>query len=315
MFHISKITIKKYRCIENQVIDFTYQGQLKKNYGNKLNFIQKKEHKFSPVLAFFGANNVGKTSILDSLIENNLILRTYSNDIIKITQLKDKVIQIETDILLIEVISNKEFSLDCSSKKIVIDSVLHIMRHCVFYCEVEWGEINEDVVNFLLDKVFRSENIKIKVIEVGAFDVMNDEKRLNPELSIASEFGVRELYRLAVPFIDILKNGGFLVVDNLGFALHPMVVNFLVECFKRKDINTGGGTLIFSSHNYDIVDVLDYDNIFTVSKAYGKSYIENITPQPNKEKFKKELRYGYYGGQCEITSLDFFAKELKEFKI
>jgi hypothetical protein len=301
MFHISKITIKKYRCIENQVIDFTYQGQLKRNYGNKLNFIQKKEHKFSPVLAFFGANNVGKTSILDSLVENKSILRTYSNDKIRITQLKDKVIQIETDILLIEVISNKEFSLDYSSKKIVIDSMLHIMRHCVFFWEVEWRKINKDVVNFLLDKVFRSENVKIS------------EKRLNPKLSIFSEFGIRELYRLATPFIDILKNGGFFVVDNLGFALNPMVVNFLVECFKRKDINTGGGTLIFSSHNYDVVDVLDYDNIFTVSKAYGKSYIENITPQPNKEKFKKELRYGYYGGQCEITSLDFFAKELKEF--
>lgn len=80
--------------------------------------------------------------------------------------------------------------------------------------------------------------------------------------------GTIHLIRLLQPFIDVLDNGGVIVLDEMDASLHFEIVVSLIRIFNNKDINKNNAQLIFNTHNPIYLDgeLLRHDQIVMVEK-------------------------------------------------
>ena len=65
--------------------------------------------------------------------------------------------------------------------------------------------------------------------------------------------GTRKMFHLFDFFMDALKNGMVLFVDELDAKLHPLLTRYIINLFHNSDTNKGNGQLIYSTH--DIVNL------------------------------------------------------------
>ena len=61
--------------------------------------------------------------------------------------------------------------------------------------------------------------------------------------------GTRKMFHLFDFFIDALKNGMVLFVDELDAKLHPLLTRYIINLFHNSDTNKGNGQLIYSTHD------------------------------------------------------------------
>lgn len=72
--------------------------------------------------------------------------------------------------------------------------------------------------------------------------------------------------------LQVVRNGGYLVVDELENHLNKELVHTIINLFKNPKINKRGACLIFSTHYAEILDFIDRkDNIFIMRKGYKGS--------------------------------------------
>ena len=50
-------------------------------------------------------------------------------------------------------------------------------------------------------------------------------------------------------FMDALKNGMVLFVDELDAKLHPLLTRYIINLFHNSETNVGNGQLIYSTHD------------------------------------------------------------------
>lgn len=140
------------------------------------------------------------------------------------------------------------------------------------------------------------------------------------EVDIPSEWleskGTIKMLEFSLPFVQTLKRGCVLVVDELDSSLHPDLVAAIVGVFNNSRINTQGAQLIFNTHNpiYLNKNIFRRDQILFVEKnrdtyeselyslADFKTYGEN--PVRDDERFMKNYLSGKYGA---IPFIDFEA--------
>ena len=65
--------------------------------------------------------------------------------------------------------------------------------------------------------------------------------------------GTRKMFHLFDFFMDALKNGMVLFVDELDAKLHPLLTRYIINLFHNSQTNIGNGQLIYSTH--DIVNL------------------------------------------------------------
>lgn len=61
--------------------------------------------------------------------------------------------------------------------------------------------------------------------------------------------GTKKMSDLIISWIEVLEEGGVLIIDELESCLHPLLVDFLISYFTEKDINTNRAQLIFTTHD------------------------------------------------------------------
>lgn len=61
--------------------------------------------------------------------------------------------------------------------------------------------------------------------------------------------GTRKMFYLFDFFMDALKNGMVLFVDELDAKLHPLLTRYIINLFHNNDTNKGNGQLIYSTHD------------------------------------------------------------------
>ncbi len=113
--------------------------------------------------------------------------------------------------------------------------------------------------------------------------------------------GTQKFFSFAGPWIDILKNGYILVIDELHDNLHPKMVKYLVQLFHSKKTNPNNAQLIFTTHETSILsqEIFRRDQIWFCEKDSAQA--TNLYPlsdfSPRKEKENIELGYlsGRYG--------------------
>ena len=122
------------------------------------------------------------------------------------------------------------------------------------------------------------------------------------ELNISEESdGTQKIFALAGPWLDSLKNGHVIVVDELHDNLHPTLVRFLVDRFHDPKVNVGGAQLIFSTHDTSILsqDVFRRDQIwFCERNRHQETKLFPLTdfrPRKGIENLERAYLSGRYG--------------------
>ena len=85
--------------------------------------------------------------------------------------------------------------------------------------------------------------IDLKVIHKG-----KDGKQVALPFDLESN-GTKKMFHLFDFFMDALKNGMVLFVDELDAKLHPLLTRYIINLFHNSDTNKGNGQLIYSTHD------------------------------------------------------------------
>lgn len=113
--------------------------------------------------------------------------------------------------------------------------------------------------------------------------------------------GTKKLFSIAGPWLDTLRNGFVLFVDELHDSLHPVLVRYLVSLFHDKSINTKNAQLIFSTHDTSILsqDVFRRDQIWFCEKSEEQCTelfpLSDFRPRKGHENLERGYLSGRYG--------------------
>lgn len=87
----------------------------------------------------------------------------------------------------------------------------------------------------------------------GIIDIEVIHKGENGELKALPFYlesnGTGKMFHLFDFFMDALKNGMVLFVDELDAKLHPLLTRYIINLFHNSDTNKGNGQLIYSTHD------------------------------------------------------------------
>ena len=87
----------------------------------------------------------------------------------------------------------------------------------------------------------------------GIVDIKVTHKEENGEEKVVPFYlesnGTRKMFYLFDFFMDALKNGMVLFVDELDAKLHPLLTRYIINLFHNSETNKGNGQLIYSTHD------------------------------------------------------------------
>ena len=125
--------------------------------------------------------------------------------------------------------------------------------------------------------------------------------------------GTRKIFALAIPWLDALKGGRVLVIDELHEHLHPGLVRFLVNQFHDPGINRHDAQLVFSTHDTSIFaqEVFRRDQIWFCERNERQETqlfpLTDFHPRKGLENLERAYLSGRYGAlpyvQSELHSL------------
>lgn len=170
----------------------------------------------------------------------------------------------------------------------------------------EKGERKKEIVNFLKSADLNITDIKVKPKKISANDLPedmpDDMKQSILQQSEAKEFvdiqiihegengalvalplqnesdGTRKLFAYAGPWLDVLKEGSVLFIDELHDNLHPLIVRMLVGLFHNRQTNPKNAQLLFTTHETSILsqEVFRRDQIWFASQEGAQG--THLTP-------------------------------------
>ena len=103
-----------------------------------------------------------------------------------------------------------------------------------------------DSINISPDSLEKIKNTK-GVVKVELVHNCKDGKKALP-ISLESN-GTMKMFHLFDFFMDALKNGMVLFVDELDAKLHPLLTRYIINLFHNSEKNIGNGQLIYSTHD------------------------------------------------------------------
>lgn len=114
-----------------------------------------------------------------------------------------------------------------------------------------------------------------------------DPAELNNYLSSGTIKGI-VTFTLA---IDVLKNGGYLVVDELENHFNKEITATLIRFFTDASLNRNGGILIFTTHYPEILDEFDRNDCIFITRNRDGITVSNLNDLLNRNDLKKSDAY------------------------
>lgn len=114
--------------------------------------------------------------------------------------------------------------------------------------------------------------------------------------------GTRTLVGLAPKFLEVLRSGGLLVIDELGADLHTLLVLHILRHFSDPKLNPKNAQLLFATHDTNLLGTtlgepaLRRDQVWLTEKCpKGATHVYPLTDyKPRKE---ENLERGYLQGR------------------
>lgn len=129
--------------------------------------------------------------------------------------------------------------------------------------------------------------------------------------------GTQKFFAFAGPWLDALKNGYVLVIDELHDNLHPKMVRFLVELFHNAEMNPKNAQLVFTTHETSILNqnVFRRDQIWFCEKdpkqATNLYPLTDFSPKKGRENLEANYLAGRYGALPYLRNLKKTNKEVQ----
>jgi uncharacterized protein len=182
--------------------------------------------------------------------------------------------------------------------------ILQVLKHA------DIGVVDAAVIESpLAEETLRS--LSLEQIEVIRKSIKNRHNFVQPQLSHqgpgrakmpldwkSESAGTQRLFALIGPWLDILKNGYTVCVDEIETSMHPIIVRELLKLFFDPKENTGGAQIIFTTHNPLFLDstLLRRDQVwFTDKDDEGVAHLYPLTNyQPRQG---ESLIRGYMAGR------------------
>lgn len=79
--------------------------------------------------------------------------------------------------------------------------------------------------------------------------------------------GTQAIFQLLPFILQALESGGLVVIDELEAHLHPDMISELLELFINPDRNPNNAQIIFTSHNLEVFERLQKEQILLVEKS------------------------------------------------
>ena len=132
---------------------------------------------------------------------------------------------------------------------------------------IDCAEFGNQQIQFISD-MDDEELSMVSLYKIPKPSDMSGELRMVVNSELVESKGTIHLIKLIQPFIDALKVGGTIVLDEMDSSLHFEIVVSLIRIFNNRQINTMGAQLIFNTHNPIYLDgtLLRHDQIVMVTK-------------------------------------------------
>ncbi|CAC9431170.1 hypothetical protein BPUTSESOX_436 [uncultured Gammaproteobacteria bacterium] len=116
----------------------------------------------------------------------------------------------------------------------------------------EEAKISDEVKRF---SVKQGEGLsKIKRFKVESQHTSDDGSVVSFDFRKQESEGTQRLFKLSGPWLEVLKKGYCLVMDELHNSLHPKLMAHLVSMFHNPEINKHGAQLIFVTHETSLLN-------------------------------------------------------------
>lgn len=162
-----------------------------------------------------------------------------------------------------------------------------------------------------------------RVVKVELIHRREDNRLKALPLDLESN-GTRKMFHLFDFFMDALKNGMVLFIDELDAKLHPLLTRYIINLFHNSETNIGNGQLIYSTHDTVNLnkDTFRRDEIwFTQKNGDGVSEIYALSDyileddEDSKNKTSKKVRNDATYNKDYLTGRYGAIPVLEEFEI
>jgi AAA15 family ATPase/GTPase len=151
-----------------------------------------------------------------------------------------------------------------------------------------------DTSNKKIDSV---NHIVLKFFHNG-FDEKHNKIDVQFDIDEESD-GTQRLFSLIGPWLNSLKNGNILVIDELDSKLHPFLCEYLIGMFNNPEINTSNSQLVFTTHNSTFLDqdIFRRDQIWFTEKdaEFGNTNLFSLLEF--KQRRDANIEKGYLAGR------------------
>ncbi len=243
--------------------------------------IQLKTLKNASVIAAYNQVNI---SIPEIDIVNDWFKEQYLNSINPyhlLTNFSNKEIKTNTKIKELALSFLKEADFNISDIEIE-DKTYNIPENILKsidisqFTEEEKAKIRKEKVIHYDEAIFKHKIIKENKIEYHSLPEDRQSK------------GTIRYYGLSAPFFHTIANDGFLPIDEIGSALHPLLIMHFLRHFLQKSKQA---QLLFTTHNLSLLnekDILRKDAVwFTEKKENGSTSLYSLADF----NFRKELSF------------------------
>ena len=117
--------------------------------------------------------------------------------------------------------------------------------------------------------------------------ILNNPTELNNYLSSGTIKGMIT-FTLAQ---EVLKSGGYIVVDEIENHFNKEIVTTLMRFFMNSKLNKNGGTLIFSTHYPELLDEYDRNDSIFITRNCNGITAENLSKILKRNDIKKSDAY------------------------
>ena len=148
-----------------------------------------------------------------------------------------------------------------------------------------------------------------EILDIKTIHKTSENKLVNLEFNEESD-GTQQLFSLAGPWLETLKHGYVLVIDELHNNLHPTMVKYLVSLFHSNKTNPKNAQLIFTTHETSILNqgVFRRDQVWFCEKnnlqATALYPLTDFSPRKDRENIELGYLSGRYGALPFVSELD-----------
>ncbi len=146
-------------------------------------------------------------------------------------------------------------------------------------------------------KKYHASQIDLKFFHNG-FDEKHNKIDVQFDIDEESD-GTQRLFSLIGPWMNSLKNGSILVIDELDSKLHPFLCEYLIGMFNNPEINTSNSQLVFTTHNSTFLDqdIFRRDQIWFTEKdaEFGNTNLFSLLEF--KQRRDANIEKGYLAGR------------------